>query len=128
MRKILAVFGVMGLVVMACGGGGGGASTPEEAVNGAFNAMKSGDIDAMAQYMPEEDRSEITDMSDEDKEMMQGIFSVMSAMEFEILGSEIDGETAVVTVEMTIMGQTQEQEVELMLENGSWVMTDGGMF
>lgn len=127
MRKILAVLGVVGLAVMACGGGGG-ASTPEDAVNGAFNAMKSGDIDAMAQYVPEADRSEITDMSDEDKEMMQGMLSLMSAMEFKVLGSEIDGETATVTMEMTFMGETEETEVELMLENGSWVITSGGMF
>ncbi|MCD4776056.1 MAG: DUF4878 domain-containing protein [Candidatus Aegiribacteria sp.] len=127
MRKILAVLGVVGLAVMACGGGGG-ASTPEDAVNGAFNAMKSGDIDAMAQYVPEADRSEITDMSDEDKEMMQGMLSLMSAMEFKVIGSEIDGETAIVTMEMTFMGETDESEVELMLENGSWVITSGGMF
>lgn len=127
MRKILAVLGVVGLAVMACGGGGG-ASTPEDAVNGAFNAMKSGDIDAMAQYMPEADRSEITDMSDEDKEMMQGMLGLMSAMEFKVIGSEIDGETAIVTMEMTFMGETEESEVELMLENGSWVITSGGMF
>lgn len=127
MRKILVALSVVGLVVMACGGGGG-ASSPEDAVNGAFNAMKSGDIDAMAQYMPEEERSEITDMSDEDKEMMQGFISMMSTMEFKVIGSEIDGETAVVTVETDFMGNTDESEVELMLENGSWVITDGGLF
>jgi hypothetical protein len=127
MRKILAVLGVVGLAVMACGGGG--ASSPEDAVNGAFNAMKAGDIDAMAQYMPEDQRSEMTDMSDEDKEMMQGFLSMMAAMEFKVTGSEIDGEIAVVTMETTFMGETSETEVELILENGSWVITsDGGMF
>ena len=127
MRKILAVLGLAGLVFMACGGGGG-ASTPEAAVKGAFDAMKSGDIDAMAQYMPEAERSEITDMTDEEKEMMQGMLSMMSALEFEIKGSEIDGETAVVTVEITFMGETEEEDVDLMLENGQWVITSGGMF
>ena len=122
----LAVLGVVGIVVMACGGDGGGASTPEDAVNGAFNAMKSGDIDAAAQYMPEADRSEINDMSDEDREMMQGTFATMSEMEFNVLSSEIDGETAVVTVEMTTMGQSMKQEVDLIKENGRWVMTGGG--
>ncbi len=127
MRKFLAALGVVGLVLVACGGGGG-ASTPEDAVRGAFDAMKAGDIDAMAQYVPAEDRSEITDMSDEDKEMMQGMLSIMASMEFEIIGSEIDGDVAVVTIEMTFMGETDEEEVELMNENGSWVITDGGMF
>ena len=128
MRKILAALGIAGLVFMACGGGGGGASSPEDAVSGMFGALKSGDIDAMAQYMPEAERSEITDMSDEEKEMAEGMLSMMSGMEFEIKGSEIDGETAVVTIEITFMGETEEEDVELMLENGVWVITSGGMF
>ncbi len=127
MRKMLTVLGVVGLVVMACGGGGG-ASSPEDAVNGMFAALKSGDIDAMAQYMPADERSEITEMSDEDKEMFQGMAAMMSSIEYDIKGTEIDGEYAVVTIEITFMGETDEDEVELMLENGSWVVTSGGMF
>ena len=127
MRKILAVLSIAGLALMACGGGGG-ASSPEDAVNGMFAAMKSGDIDAMAQYMPEDERSEITDMSDEEKEMVEGMLVMMSAIEYEIKGSEIDGDIAVVTIEISFMGETEEEEVELMLENGSWVVTSGGMF
>ena len=125
MRKILAVLGFVGLIVMACGGGGG-ASSPEDAVNGMFDAMKSGDIDAMAQYMPEDDRAEITEMSDEEKEMVQGMLAMMSAIEYEIKGTEIDGDVAVVTIEITFMGETEEEDVELMKENGVWVVTEGG--
>jgi hypothetical protein len=126
MRKILVVLSIAGLALMACGGGG--ASSPEDAVNGMFDAMKSGDIDAMAQYMPEDQRSEITDMSDEEKEMVQGMLAMMSAIEYEIKGSEIDGDYAVVTIEITFMGETEEEEMDLMLENGTWVVTSGGMF
>ena len=125
MRKILAVLSIAGLALMACGGGGG-ASSPEDAVNGMFDAMKAGDIDAMAQYMPEEDRAEITDMSDEEKEMVQGMLAMMSAIEYEIKGTEIDGDVAVVTIEITFMGETEEEDVELMKENGVWVVTEGG--
>ncbi len=125
MRKILAVLSIAGLALMACGGGGG-ASSPEDAVKGMFDAMKSGDIDAMAQYMPEDERSEITEMSDEEKEMVQGMLAMMSAIEYEIKGTEIDGDVAVVTIEITFMGETEEEDVELMLENGSWVVTSGG--
>ena len=127
MRKILAVLSIAGLALMACGGGGG-ASSPEDAVNGMFAALKSGDIDAMVQYMPEDERSEITDMSDEEKEMVEGMLVMMSAIEYEIKGSEIDGDVAVVTIEISFMGEIEEEEVELMLENGSWVVTSGGMF
>lgn len=126
MRKILAVLSLAGLVFMACGGGG--ANSPEDAVKGMFDAMKSGDIDAIAQYMPEEMRSEITDISDEEKEMFEGMLAIMAPEGLEIKSSEIDGETAVVTIEFTMMGETQEEELELMLENGSWVVVSGGMF
>ncbi|MEN8208754.1 MAG: hypothetical protein ABFR50_05845, partial [Candidatus Fermentibacteria bacterium] len=114
MRKILAVLSIAGLALMACGGGG--ASSPEDAVNGMFDAMKSGDIDAMAQYLPEDERSEITEMSDEEKEMAQGMLAMLSAMEYEIKGTEIDGDVAVVTIEITFMGETEEEDVELTQE------------
>lgn len=128
MRKLLAVLGIAGLAMMACGGGGGGASSPEDAVNGMFSAMKNGDFDAMAQYLPADERAEIENMSDEDKEMAQSMLAMLGDMDIKILGSEIDGEEAVVMVEMTFMGETQEDEIDLVLEDGSWVVTDGGMF
>lgn len=128
MRKLLAVLSIAGLAMMACGGGGGGASSPEDAVNGMFNAMKDGDFDAMAQYMPADERAEIENMSDEDKEMAQAMLAMLGDMDVKILGSEIDGEEAVVMVEMTFMGETEEDEIELVLEDGSWVVVNGGMF
>lgn len=128
MRKLLAVLGIAGLAIMACGGGGGGASSPEDAVNGMFSAMKNGDFDAMAQYLPADERAEIENMSDEDKEMAQSMLAMLGDMDIKVLGSEIDGEEAVVTVEMTFMGETQEEEIELVMENGSWVVVSGGMF
>jgi hypothetical protein len=128
MRKILAVLGIAGLAIMACGGGGGGASSPEDAVNGMFAAMKDGDLDAMAQYLPADERGEIESMSDEDKEMAQAMFAMLGDMDVKVLGSEINGEEAVVTIEVTFMGETEEDEVELMMEDGKWVVTSGGMF
>lgn len=128
MRKLLAVLGIAGLAMMACGGGGGGASSPEDAVNGMFSAMKNGDFDAMAQYLPADERAEIENMSDEDKEMAQAMLAMLGDMDIKVLGSEIDGEEAVVMVEMTFMGETQEDEIDLVLEDGRWVVTDGGMF
>ncbi|MFO8183146.1 MAG: DUF4878 domain-containing protein [Candidatus Aegiribacteria sp.] len=128
MRKLLAVLGIAGLAMMACGGGGGGASSPEDAVNGMFAAMKNGDFDAMAQYLPADERAEIENMSDEDKEMAQSMLAMLGDMDIKVLGSEIDGEEAVVMVEMTFMGETQEDEIDLVLEDGSWVVVSGGMF
>ena len=119
MRKFLVILGIIGLVAMACGGGPG---NPEDVVKGYLNAMQSGDIDGMMQYMPESEREEMTD---EEKEMAEEMLSFMSAIEFEIIGSEIDGGEAVVILEINFMGQLQEQEVKLYLENGKWVLEEG---
>ena len=120
MRKLLAVLSIAGLVIMACGGGGAG--NPEDAVKGYLDAMKSGDIGGMMQYMPESEREEMTD---EEKEMAEEMLSFMSAVQFEIMGSEIDGEEAVVILEIDFLGQVDEQEVELFMENGKWVISEG---
>ena len=120
MRKVLAILSIAGLVIMACGGGGAG--SPEDAVQGYLDAMKSGDIDGMMQYMPESEREEMTD---EEKEMAEEALSFMSAIEFKIISSAIDGEEAVVTLEINFMGQVEEQEVELFMENGKWVIAEG---
>ncbi|OPL20022.1 MAG: hypothetical protein AVO35_00760 [Candidatus Aegiribacteria sp. MLS_C] len=128
MRRILAVLSIVGLAVMACGGGGGGANSPEDAVNGMFNALKSGDLDAMAQYMPADERAEFENMSDEEKQMAEGMLAMFGEIDVKVLGSEIEGEEAVVTIELTFMGETEQDEVELMMEDGRWVVTDGGMF
>lgn len=125
MRRLFAGVAVVALgLLIACGGGG--SSNPEAAVKGMFDAMKAGDLDAMMEYMPEAERQELTD---EDREMAEGMLGMLSEMEYEILGSEVseDGETATVTVEMTFMGQTQEEEIDLMKENGKWVVSGGGM-
>ena len=126
MRRLFAGVAVVALgLLIACGGGG--ASNPEAAVKGMFDAMKSGDIDGMMQYMPADEREEL---SDEEREMAQGMMAMFAELEYEIVGSEVseDGETATVTVKITFMGETEEDDIDLMMEDGSWVVTNGGMF
>ncbi len=125
MRRVFAGVAIAALgLLIACGGGG--SSNPEAAVKGMFDALKAGDIDAMMEYMPEADRSEITD---EEREMFQGMAGMFESFEYEIVGSEVseDGETATVTVKTTFMGETSEEDIELMMENGKWVVPGGGM-
>ena len=55
-------------------------------------------------------------------EMAAGFIDMM---EIEIVGSEIDGDKAVVTVKMTIMGEETEEELALVLEGGSWKLSEG---
>ncbi len=128
MRRIAALLGLAGLVLMACGGGGASASNPEDAVNGFLSAMKDADIDAMMQYVPEAEREEMTD---EDKAMAEGMLGMMSDLDWTITGSEVseDGNSATVTVELSVMDMpAEEEEIALIKEGGGWVISEGGMF
>lgn len=123
MRKFFAGVVVLSLLV-ACGGGGGG--SPEDAVKGFFDAMKAGDIDKLMEYVPESEKEEITD---EDREAFQMVAGMMSELEYNVVGSEVEGDEATVTVEITFMGETEEQEIDLIKEGGKWVISgDGGGF
>lgn len=119
MRKFLAGAVAISLLV-ACGGGGGGG--PEDAVAGFFDALKAGDIDKVMEYVPEAEREEITD---EDREAFQMVAGMMSEIEYTIVGSEVEGDQATVTVEITFMGETEEQEIHLQKESGGWVISEG---
>lgn len=118
MRKVSMLLGLAGILVMACGGAGAG--NPEDAVAGFFDAIKAGDADKAAEFVvggiPEEDRAGIE---------MAAAF--MEAMEIEVTGHTLgeDGQTAIVTVSMTIMGETQTEEVPCALDGGVWKLTEG---
>jgi hypothetical protein len=120
MRKILAALGIAGLVLMACGGGGAG--NPEDAVSGFFEAIKNGDVDAASNYIqggiPEEERG-----------MVAEIGPMFEMMELEVTGSEIaeDGNTAVVFISISFMGETDTDEVEVVLVDGSWKLAEFDM-
>ncbi len=126
MLRGLLVAGIAVLAFIGCGGNGGGG--PEDAVQGMFDAVKAGDLDAMAEYMPAEARAEFDSMSADDREMARNMLGMLREIEFEILGSEVDGNQAVVHVSVTFMGDSQEDDIELIKEDNKWVITEGGMF
>ncbi len=113
MRKFLVVLSIVGLALMACGGGGAG--NPEDAVQGFFDAVKDGNIDKAAEFIqggiPEDERPMLAEMG-----------PVFEMMEIEVTGSEIaeDGENAVVFFSIGFMGETTEDEIELILDDGNW--------
>ena len=115
MRKLLAVLGIAGLVIMACGGGGAG--NPEDAVKGFFDAIKGGDIDKASEFVqggiPEDERP-----------MLAEIGPMFEMMEFEVTGSEIDEEEAIVFVSIGFMGETSEDEIECVLDDGKWKLAE----
>lgn len=116
MLRVISGAVVIGLLVLACGGGAG---SPEAAVKGFFDAIKDGDIDKALTYMPDGEVNEDT------RAGLEMASAFIDMMEIEIVGSEIDGDKAIVTVKMTIMGEETEEELALVLEGGSWKLSEG---
>lgn len=126
MRKFLAGMAAISLLLVASASAGDGADNPEEAVEGFLNAMKTCDAEAIVEYLPAGEDQEFTDEDLEElEEELEGMSDMMSEMEFDITGSEVEGDNATVTAELTIMGQLIEEEYEVMKQNGKWVMASG---
>ncbi len=99
-------------------------SSPEGVVAAAFEAAKAGDIEAAR---------ELTCAAEQDSVDLgvapPGVDMSSLDIEFEVTGSKINGDEAIVTynVSLTFMGQTMsldDQEVRVVLEGGSWKICD----
>lgn len=119
MRKVSMLFGLVGMLLMACGGAGAG--NPEDAVTGFFDALKAGDADKASEFVaggiPEEERGMLAEMG-----------PMMEAMELSVTGSTVseDGQTAVVTISISFMGETDTDELDCVLEGGVWKLAESG--
>ena len=116
MLRVISGTVIISLLVLACGGGAG---SPEATVKGFFDAMKGGDIDKALTYLP------AGEVDDDTKAGLEMAAAFIDMMEIEVIGSEIDGDKAIVTVKMTVMGEETEEELPLVLEGGSWKLSEG---
>ncbi|MGM0627131.1 MAG: hypothetical protein ACQETZ_03125 [Candidatus Fermentibacterota bacterium] len=117
-------------LLLACGGGSGAAITegpedPADAVEALMAAMVAADVEGMMPYLPRERREEFTESDRENVERNSGF---LSQIEYEVISSELNeqGDSARVTVQLTVMGQTAPKEMTAVTENGRWVVVDGG--
>ena len=115
MLRVISGVVIIGLLVLACGGGAG---SPEAVVNGYFDAIKSGDIDKALTYLPADE------VNEDAKAGLEMVADFYNLMEIEVIGSEIDGDKAIVTYNITFMGEETEDEITLVLEGGSWKLSE----
>jgi len=117
MRKVFLLSGLVGMLLIACGGGAAG--NPEDAVTGFFDALKAGDADKAAEYV-------VGGIPEDQRAMLEGIGPMMEAMELSVTGSTIseDGQTAVVTISFSFMGETDTDEMNCILDNGTWKLEE----
>ena len=115
MRKVSLLFGLVGMILMACGGAGAG--SPEDAVAAFFDAIKAGDADKASELV-------VGGIPEEERAMLSQLAPMMEAMELEVTGSTIEGETAIVTISITFMGETETDEVPCILDGGVWKLEE----
>jgi hypothetical protein len=117
MRKVSMLLGLFGILLMACGGAGAG--NPEAAVTAFFDAVKAGDAAKASEYV-------VGGIPEEERAIFEQLAPMMEAMELSVTGSTIaeDGQTAVVNISVTFMGESDTDEVACVLDGGVWKLEE----
>lgn len=125
MHKFLAVLSIVGLVIMASDSVG--TITPEDAVAGFFNALKSGDFDAMRQYVIEEDQVEVelamAWLTTNYIETAEGMVSLISVMEFRDQRIQSRGRKCYRNIRYDFHG-TKPSGNRVSSDNGRWKLVN----
>ncbi|MDR2064978.1 MAG: DUF4878 domain-containing protein [Prevotellaceae bacterium] len=126
--KSLVLVVAAGLMITACGG----ASTPSDVVKKMNEATLNFDFKEAAKYVAKEHVESYNKLAEqfaapEAKDYIEGIKAMVKDAKFEILEEKIaeDGNTAVVKVKSSGMGQEKEEEVNLVKEDGQWKVNEG---
>jgi len=77
--------------------------------------MKEGDADAAAECV-------LGGMTDEEKEIFATMAPFMAEMEIETNGFEIDGDAAIVYIEMTFEDDSDTDQIDMVNVNGDWLI------
>lgn len=110
---LAVVVGVGVTLALTLGGnsGPGSAGDPVQAVQGYFNAAKSGSVSEAKQYVCSSQQATIEGGSD---------FTALSQASFSVGTATINGESATVPVTVTAQGQSLTLKVGLIKESGDW--------
>ena len=108
---ILSVIAVIA-VLASCGP----ANDPEAVAKAFMDALKKGDFNKAADYATEESAQALKMLAAFGDEAMGEASGELEDMEYSITGSNINGDTATVTVE----SEGQSSDLILQKENGKW--------
>lgn len=127
MRKLLVLMLLSAVIFQGCGGQSG---SPKDVINSFLNAMKTGDLKVMKQYLTKSDVGYLEmaenmaknfGLGDSATEKMQNEFKAKSKdASFEVKDEKINGDNATVNVAVTQNGKTETQPFELKKEDGKW--------
>lgn len=135
----ISAAGIFGLTLTACGGGGGGAGSPEGAVEDFLDAVANGDGETACNvvYDPSEGtfdewdsdyQNECIEAFDDipgqmaeagmPEEMAEEVLEVLESAEVSLV--EEGDDTAVVEMEISFMGMTESEEIDVLNVDGGW--------
>ncbi|WP_026896199.1 DUF4878 domain-containing protein [Clostridiisalibacter paucivorans] len=130
MRKLLSLaLGLVLVFTMVACSGGSGANTPEGTVEAFLDLYKSGDLVEGTKYLEGETDSSIKEMKEsfmEDKESKssQAFLKAFSKIEYKIIDSEVNEDSAVVNTEITapdlakIIGELMQESLSIAMSEG----------
>ena len=98
MKKLLSVVLIIALTfsMIACS-----KPDPKASVAGYLNALKAGNIEAMNQYVKPDSDNEVKEVfNNENDEYSEAFLKAYNKLEYKILSSKVDGDTAIVEAEI----------------------------
>ena len=126
LKKIVFVVAA-GLMLVSCGG----ASSPSDVAKKFVEATKEFDFKEAKKYVAKEYADAMDQIIEQfSSPEAQGYLKIFKetakGTKVEVLGEKIseDGNSAVVTVKFEMMGQSQEEELPLILEDGAWKINE----
>ena len=122
--KKLAFVLAASLMLTSCGGGG---STPSSVAKKFAEATKNLDFKEAKKYVAKEYAEDVDEIieqlnSPEAQAYMGMIKEMAKSAKIEVFGEKIsdDGNSATVTIKTEVMGQTHEEDLPLIKEDGVW--------
>jgi ABC-type glycerol-3-phosphate transport system substrate-binding protein len=127
--KSLMLVVAAGLMLTACGGGS--SASPSEVAKKFVEATVNLDFEEVKKYIAKEhfesiDKATKQLESPEAKAYLETYKALAKDVKVEVVSEEIseDGNSATVTLSYAIMGQTQEQKLPLIKEDGAWKINE----
>ena len=120
MKKVLFFFCAFAMMMFMTSCGGADTSTPEGVADAYMKCAANQDVDGMVALM---------DLDDKTKDTIKGLLALgmseFKDISYKILDTKVDGEKAVVNVEISKGGEKKTDKVNVKKKDGKWYVDAG---